>query len=651
MKRILFFLLLLPGFAQAEVRLPRLFADHMVLQRNQPIRVWGWAGRGESVRVQLDGQTARAKAGSDGRWQVQLPARPAGGPYQLVIDGKNRLTINDIYLGEVWLCSGQSNMEFSVRRAAHAEPEIKAANYPLIRHFTVPHAVSLQPTGDVSGGTWQVCSPETVAEFSAVAYYFARELVHDLNVPIGLIHSSWGGTNVETWISRPAIENHPTFRQWLADMPSTLDSVRAMVTRRATEQITQKHGPLPADDSDWANPDFDDANWPTMNVPIAWERSALPGFDGRVWFRKEVTLPDFVLNQPMLLSLGSVNETDETYINGVRVGGYINNAQQPRLYLIDAKLLRPGKNVIAVRVDDREGDGGLLGKANQMTFSSVLYDFSVSLANQWKYHAATQSRINVASVGPNQFPTLLYNAMIDPVRQYGLAGVLWYQGESNAVRAWEYRQSFPLLIQDWRERFGQPQLPFLFVQLASYGGGNNRWAELREAQQMTLSLPKTGMAVTTDIGETDDIHPRNKQDVGKRLARQALRRVYGKPVVADGPRYASMRTEAGRITLSFKSDSLNQQPVSLVSRDPRGYLYGFEIAGSDQKFHPARAEISGQTVVVSSPAVPNPVAVRYAWSDDPHDANLFSAEGLPAAPFRTDDWPLTTSNVAYKVNR
>lgn len=651
MNRILIFFLLLPFLARSEVRLSRLFADHMVLQRNGPIRVWGWADKGESVRVQLDGQTARTKAGADGRWQVQLPARPAGGPYQMVVEGKNRLAVNDVYVGEVWLCSGQSNMEFSVRRAAKAAEEINVATYPLIRQFTVPHAVSLQPADDVAGGSWQVCSPETAGDFSAVAYYFARDLVRELNVPIGLIHSSWGGTNIETWISRPAIEKHSAFRQWLTNLPTNLDSVRAEATRRATGQIQKQHGPLPADDSQWSNPDFDDTAWPTLKVPVAWERTALPGFDGRVWFRKTVTLPDALLNQDMLLSLGSINDTDETYVNGVRVGGYANSSGQPRLYLIDKKLLRPGKNVIALRVDDREGDGGLLGKANQMSLSSVLYDFSMSLADEWAYHAANATCINVAPVGPNQFPTLLYNAMIDPVRHYGLAGVLWYQGESNAVRAWEYRQSFPLLIQDWRNQLGQPELPFLFVQLASYGGGNTHWAELREAQQTALSLPKTGMAVTTDIGETNDIHPRNKQDVGKRLARQALRLVYGKPVVANGPRYASMQTQAGQIVLTFRADSLNLKPVSLVSSDPRGYLYGFEIAGSDQQFRPARADIVGQTVVVSSPSVPNPTAVRYAWSDDPHEANLFNSEGLPAAPFRTDDWPLRTTNVAYKVSR
>jgi sialate O-acetylesterase len=633
--------------ATAQVRLAKLFTDHMVVQRNQPVRVWGWASPGEAVQVRMAGQSGRAKAETDGAWQVDLPALAAGGPYELVVSGKNSLTINDVLVGEVWLCSGQSNMAFTVRRGANAEAEIKAGTHPQIRHYTMKREMALQPAADVPGGHWQVASPETVGDFSAVAYFFARDIQRELNVPVGLILNAWGGTQLEGWLSRKTVEQHPTYRKWLADIPPTMDSALTIQTHRTLNALRTQHAPLPADDTHWADPAHDDSAWPVLPGIGPWERNVLPGFDGRVWFRKEVDVPAVFLDQPMLLSLGPVDDSDETYVNGVRVGGFTNAPGQPRTYFVDKKILRPGKNVIAVRVDDKAGDGGLTGQAAQLTLSSTVHDFSARLTSGWRYRVARHDRVNVEALQHFQYPTILNSALVAPLRNLPLAGVLWYQGEANTSRAWQYRETFPMLIQDWRQQLGQPALPFLFVQLAAFRAGPD-WPELREAQQVAFALPNTGMAVTTDVGQTDDIHPRNKQDVGKRLARQALRVAYSRPVVADGPQYASLKIEAGRMVISFKKESNQAAPMALACKDPRGYLGGFEIAGTDQKFYPARADIVGSTVVVSSPAVPQPVAVRYAWTDDPHEANLYNTDGLPAAPFRTDDWPLTTVNSTYK---
>jgi sialate O-acetylesterase len=647
--RYFFFCLVLAFPATAQVRLATIFADHMVVQRNQPVRVWGWAPPGEAVQVRMAGQSAQTKAGTDGAWQVTLPALAAGGPHELMVLGKTSLTISDVLVGEVWLCSGQSNMAFTVRRGANAAAEINAGTYPQIRQFTMKHEIALQPAADVPGGDWQVASPETVGDFSAVAYFFARDISRELNVPVGLIVNAWGGTQLEGWLSRKTVEQHPTYRKWLADMPPTLDSALAIQTRRTLNALRTQHAPLPADGTHyWADPAYDDSAWPVLPGIGPWERSVLPGFDGRVWFRKEVDVPAAFLDQAMLLSLGTVDESDETYVNGVRVGGFTNAPGQPRTYFIDKKILRRGKNIIAVRIDDRAGDyGGLTGPAAQMTLSSTVYDFTARLTSGWRYRVARQDRVNVEALQHSQYPTILNSALIAPLRNLPLAGVLWYQGEANTSRAWQYRETFPMLIQDWRQQLGQPDLPFLFVQLAAFRASFG-WPELRDAQQVALVLPKTGMAVSTDVGQTDDIHPRNKQDVGKRLARQALRVAYRRSVVADGPQFASLKAETGRCIVSFKTDSNGGVAPALVCKDPRGYLGGFVVAGADQRFYSARADIVGPTVVVSSPAVPNPVAVRYAWTDDPHEANLYNTEGLPAAPFRTDDWPLTTKNGTYK---
>lgn len=398
----------------------------------------------------------------------------------------------------------------------------------------------------------------------------------------------------------------------------------------------------------WRTPELNDAAWAHMTLPALWETGPLPDFDGVVWFRKTVDVPAEAAGKEVRLQLAMIDDADVTYVNGVKVGS-TNSYNEKRIYTIPAGVLKAGKNVIAVRVEDSGGGGGIYGDAADMKLS--IGTNAIPLSGDWAFGIESVGGGNGSSNNPNSFPTLLYNAMIHPLIPFAMKGVIWYQGENNAGRAYQYRTAFPLMIQDWRKRWGH-DFPFYFVQLASFnaGGGNSKngsaWAELREAQTMTLQLPHTGMAVTTDIGEAGDIHPKNKQDVGLRLAAVALHDAYGKNTVFSGPVYQSMKVEGAKIVLSFSNIA-----GGLMARDKYGYLKGFEVAGTDQQFHYAKAFVQGDGVVVYADDVPNPVAVRYAWADDAGEANLYNKEGFPAVPFRTDTWKSITENAKYRDAR
>ena len=648
------FLLIFANSAFASIRLPRFFSSHMVLQRQKPVPVWGWADAGEKVTVQLVTmgivkQSKSTKAGKDGKWTITLDASEAGGPYQLVIKGKQTsLTLDDVLFGEVWLCSGQSNMEMLVNRVVNSEEEKKAAKFPQIRHFKIPHDRSLTPLEDVSGGEWQLASPETVGNFSAVAYFYARELYEKLNVPIGLINSSWGGTQIESWISKDAMQTFDEFKEPLAQMPGSLDSLSNARKQKLDEKIIAEQGnfPYPSEVKSWMLPTFDDSNWKTMAVPGYYDLKTFAGHDGLIWFRKEFVLPDSLAGRSLVLNMGGIDDTDRTYVNGIKVGESFVKTSESRTYIIPAGLLKAGKNLIAVRIEDLGAIGGIIGKPEQLNIA--INDFKLPLAGEWKFRIETS--VNTKQfAGANVAGTILFNAMIAPLIPYAMQGAIWYQGESNASRAYQYRTSFPLMINDWRKRWGA-DFPFLFVQLASYGaqGGNSEkgstWAELREAQALTLkSVPNTGMAVISDIGETADIHPKNKQDVGKRLAYYALKKVYSLDRVYFGPDYQSFFVKGNSVELTFSTIG-----SGLMAKDKYGYLRGFEVAGADQKFYWATAIIEGNKVIVHSDKVAVPIAVRYNWSDDNYEGNLYNKEGLPAAPFRTDTWKGITEEVRFK---
>jgi len=627
----LFFLFLCSGTLFAAVTLPKVFTSNMVLQRDKPIKIWGWAGKGEKVTVQFNGKKVIVSADKNGDWAATLPAMQTGGPFELQVNGKNNIVLSNILIGDVYICSGQSNMEFALKQANNAAQEIAASSYPTIRLFTVKKAMSFAEQKDVQAEQWEECGPSSSGDFSAVAYFFARKLIKDIHIPIGLIHSSWGGTNIETWTSWDIMSKTADY--------SKIDLVKMEADRAATAKRQQAfQESLKNDRGDaekWYDPSANISGWKNIKLPQAWEQTEIGNADGIVWFKKEFELPASLVGKKATLNLGPIDDNDVTYINGKQVGA-INGWNTDRVYEIDPAALAVGKNSIIVKVTDNGGGGGLYGKPDQLYLQSG--NEKINLAGDWQYKAsALNTSFGLADSGPNSFPSQLYNAMIAPLIQFPIAGAIWYQGEANAGEAYKYRTLFPGMINNWRNKWGY-NFPFLWVQLANFMKADSlpvqsEWAELREAQNMTLQVPQTGQAVIIDIGEALDIHPKNKQDVGYRLALSAEKLVYGKDIVYSGPVYQSMKTETNKIILQFSNTG-----SGLVAKDKYGYLKGFAIAGSDQHFVWANATIDGDKVVVWSSAVPAPVAVRYAWANNPDDANLYNKEGLPASPFRTDKW-------------
>lgn len=642
-------LTLLALSTQAAVRLPRLVGSHMVLQRNVPLPLWGWAEPGEVVRVVFRTTQAQATAGSDGRWSVTLPAQAAGGPFELTVQASNTLRLTDVLVGDVWLASGQSNMEWTLRNAANGPAATAAARFPNLRLFAVPNRAELRPQTELAGGEWQPCTPESAAEFSAVAYYFGRDLLQRYNVPVGLIAADWGGTVAEAWVSAEALQQFPDFKASVAALQqqnsSFAEQEAAYLTRLNTWQQSpagQDQGLLPGQLS-WAAPAFAITDWPTMPLPNYLENvvPALRDFDGIIWLRRDLTLPATAAGQPLTLTLAKVDDEDSTFFNGVAIGG-TRGYDKLRRYTVPAELVRPGRNVLAVRVTDHGGGGGLWGQPADM--SAVVGGRTVPLAGAWHYQLGqdpTSRPANPLAGGPNNAPTALFNGMIAPLLPFALKGVIWYQGESNADRAAQYRTLFPALIQDWRQRWQQPDLPFLFVQLAAYQSdpaspATSAWAELREAQRyVSRTVPRTAMAVALDLGDVNDIHPLNKRDVGKRLALAARRLAYGETtLVASGPTVAGVTP--GRNTLTVRFENAGGGLVLKPAPAAGAGSSSFAIAGPDRRFMWATAEIQGNTVVLRAAGVTNPIAVRYAWGNS-RPATLFNKQGLPAPPFRAGE--------------
>ncbi len=647
MQKINFLLVVLFSLGvQANVRLPKLFNDNMVLQRNTPIPVWGWAAAHEKIQLRFNSQVIHTQANADGKWAVKLAPEKAGGPYELIIKGKNEIKLTNILVGEVWICSGQSNMAFTVNEAIRAKEEISKATYPFIRHFTVARAVSSLPKEEVEGGEWKVCNTTTVGDFSAVGYFFAKAVYEKTQIPIGLITTAWGGTVAETWTSREAFESSDEFKEMIAEMPRVdLDSIASVFVAATTKRVAQLQGnPIDTkNESQLKNVEVNDVNWPTLNEPEVWESQALGEFDGLVWLRKTIELPANFSSKAAVLDLGKIDDEDSTYINGIEVGRN-SNWDATRHYVVPAGILKAGKNVIAVRVVDNGGGGGMYSPAEEVKLT--IGETVIPLHGSWKYQVAAIK----SEVGPNSYPSLLFNAMVNPLIPYSFQGVLWYQGESNAGRAFQYQKAFPLLIQDWRNKWGQGAFPFYFVQLSSFneanGNSNNgsTWAELREAQTQTLTLPNTGMCVTTDIGNPIDIHPTNKQGVGERLAAIALHHLYGQSIVSSGPKFKSMEIQGNQMVLTF--DAIGS---GLKTSDKYGGVKGFELAGEDHVFHYANAFIQENKVIVFTDKVLHPIAVHFGWADDASDCNLYNEEGFPAIPFRTDNWKTITGNAIYKI--
>jgi sialate O-acetylesterase len=651
-------LLVLASAAHADVRVPSVVGDNMVLQQGRKVRVWGWAEPGERVTVSFRGEKESATADARGRWEVFVGTHKAGGPFELNVAGRNTLNFRNVLVGEVWVCSGQSNMEWSLSNAQDGAKESAAADYPFIHLFTVAKKTSAAPLEDVEG-RWVVTTPKEAASFSAVGYFFGRELHKRLNVPVGLIHTSWGGTPAEAWTSRDTLKASAVLRpildrydRQLADLPRLQREYERARDEWASRYVMEDPGNR-GEPEGYAKPGHDAGVWKRMNVPQLWESAGLD-VDGVVWFRRELEVPAAWAGKDLTLRLGAIDDFDTTYFNGERVGSTgpdtPNAWVAPRLYRVPGSLVRAGRNTLAVRVFDRVGGGGFGG--GQMTLAPLgsAPGDGVALNGEWLYkeEATVPSRQIDWSRQPqppgaaNQNnPTVLYNAMLAPLFPYAIRGAIWYQGESNAGRAEQYRTLFPAMIRDWRAAWKQGDFPFYFVQLANWkarpvDSNDSEWAELREAQTLTMrEAASTGMAVAIDIGNPDDIHPRNKLDVGLRLARWALADTYGMKLEQSGPLYAGHKVEGGRVRVTFKHSG------GLKTRDGAPPA-GFYVAGADRKFVPAEARVEKGEVVVWSKAVPAPFAVRYAWADNP-SANLYNSEGLPASPFRTDDWPAVTA--------
>ncbi len=625
-----------------------LFSDNMVLQQKQKISVWGNAEPEGEVTVAFNNQEKKVIVDKDGKWSVNLSPLSAGGPYELLIKGEETIKIKNVLVGEVWICSGQSNMQMSISaewgKVFNDKEEVAKANYPNIRLFQVEKVMANTPQNKLESQGWKECSPGTVANFSAVAYFFGRYLQKELDVPVGLIQTAWGGTVVETWTSGKTLKKFDEFKDivaYIENDKSTAEEKKALAKKKLNEwpdkieNILKSEGTL---DHGYQNADYNIKDWKMMNLPTVWEDQDLD-IDGVVWFSKEIDIPVSWKGEDLTLSLGGINDYDITWFNGKRVGRGVDVAIQ-RVYNIPASLVKKGKNRVVVQVLDIGNVGGLYGPAKNMKISSK--SNSISLAGNWKYKI-DPIKIDSKKIpekpdqnsGVNR-PSVLYNAMIYPLLNYGIKGAIWYQGESNTARAYQYRNLFSTMIKDWRNDWGQGDFPFYFVQLANYKKiesqpAEDSWAELREAQNMALQLPNTGVAITIDIGNAKDIHPKNKQDVGKRLALNALAKTYKKDIPYSGPMYKSMRVEGNKIILDF--DHINGGLIAKGNKE----LQGFSISGKDKKFIWAKAKIVGDEVILWNLKIKDPVAVRYAWAANPV-CNLYNAAELPASPFRTDDW-------------
>ncbi len=636
------FLLWLAVPAGAQIRLPRLISDGVVLQREQEINLWGWASPGERIRIEVAGERLRARADGAGRWSATLPAQPAGGPFTMQLSGSNEVTVGNLMFGDVWVCSGQSNMTIPMERVKEVYPEdIAAADYPAIREFFVPTMTDLSgPREDFPEGEWKVVTPENILPMSAIGYFFARDLHQRYGVPIGIINAAVGGTPIEAWTSAEGLQDFPELEQTINRNRDTA-FIRSVTQGRGQQRPS---GPPPVTDEglkqEWYSPDYAPRGWQTINIPGYWEDQGISDLNGSVWYRREVDIPAAWAGKELKLFMGRIVDADVMYVNGREIG---NNSYQypPRRYTVPEGLLKAGKNLLVVKVMNYGGKGGFVpDKPYLLTDGRD----SLDLKGTWEYKVGEVFQPRGWGGGGFPFsaqnqPTALYNAMVAPITSFGVKGFTWYQGESNVTRAKDYYDYLPALITDWREQFGPGDLPFLTVQLANfqdatYGPVESQWAVLRDAQLQSLSLPNTGVAVTTDIGEWNDIHPLNKLDVALRLALNARHLVYGEDSLTySGPIYRSARVTGNSIRVSF-----DQVGTGLTTTDSLPPAY-FAIAGYDKRYVWAEARIEGNAVVVWSDEVAEPEFVRYAWADNPFGANLTNDTGIPASPFQTDNPP------------
>ncbi|MGM0377034.1 MAG: sialate O-acetylesterase [Bacteroidota bacterium] len=650
------------------LELPAVFSDNMVLQQNTEVTIWGKAGPGTKVTVKGEwGASSSITADNDSTWKLNVPTTEAGGPYDLTISSPDTtIRLNNVMLGEVWLASGQSNMEMPLEgwppndTIQNSKTVIANTDYPDIRMFTVTRNMSPEPLNDVNG-SWKVATPENAGDFSATAMFFAKKLNAELDVPTGIIHSSWGGTPIESWINNEKLAEEQDFRDITDKLKDLIPQVeeynqwldeQESVSIRETEDNPSPFKDLDVFDDHFSNPDTHTGEWKTMSLPGTFEESEVGEFDGVIWFRKTISLPEGWDDQELTLSLGPVDDMDVTYFNGKRIGGTEEPGmwQKERNYTIPADVTESGEVELAVKVIDHQGGGGIHGEKELMKIHPEKDESrAIDLSGEWQYKVAAEIRgdqmylfdpeSNVFESRPQKSmslsagtPTVLYNAMINPLTPFTLQGSIWYQGESNVGKPAQYNRLKHLLIENWREQFNNPEMPFYYVQLAPWHYNNPEGrssAKLREAQRRALEIPNTGMAVTLDIGSLETIHPANKKDVGERLALWALANDYGKDLVYSGPIPAETETKDDQFIIRF-----DQTDGGLVLKDD--VTGQFEIAGEDGNYHPAGAEIEESALRLSSSKVAKPVNVRYAYKNAA-EASLFNEAGLPAPSFSTED--------------
>lgn len=650
---------------QTALSMPRIFSDHMVLQRQQAMPFFGTATPGTTITVKLEGQFATTTTKADGTWNVKLRGREAGGPYTLEVSGDGYLRFEDVLVGEVWLASGQSNMEMSIGQQNDIDKARQEAN-PNVRMFTVGHRAMEKAAKDVDG-FWMPATNESAVFFSAVGYWFGNDLRKWLNVPIGIIHASWGGTPAEAWTRRESLQENSNLAYLVKDYLANLkgyperravyEKQLADYKRRAYAKDAGNEGAMRG----YPSRNYNLSDWKPVKLPNLIEVTQNEQMDGAVWFRRTVDIPAEWAGKSLVIELGTIDDFDDTYFNGRRLGGVDNSREYwyavPRRYVVPPALISSEANSISVRVFDQSGTGGFTGAEDTMRiFPADGSGKAIPLAGTWlskieqKIAPRDPATVGVEPdrpYGPGHpwSPGSLWNGMVAPYTNYGIRGAIWYQGESNADRAHEYRELFPALIRDWRRAWNQGDFPFYFVQLANYTApleqpADSQWAELREAQTQALRLPNTGMAVAIDLGEANDIHPKSKLEVGRRLALQALAKTYAIDVASRGPVYRDMQVVGDAVRVRFD----NATGLKTFDGTP---VAGFAIAGADRRFYWAKGKIEGDAVVLRAPEVPKPVAVRYAWANNPA-TNLYNGDALPAEPFRTDDWPGITEGKRKK---
>lgn len=620
----------------AQIKLPAIVRDSMILQRDAPVNIWGWASPGEKISIILNKKKYTVKADTNGRWKTIMSPTKAGGPYTIELIGKNKITIRNVLFGDVWFCSGQSNMvhQLNIHDVRYAK-EIVEANYPDIRQFWVPNTTNLQsPQEDLPYSNWQEAVGEKVRPFSAVAYFFARKLYETNHVPIGIINASVGGPPIESWTSEEGLKD---FNETVAVIQQNKDSayVSSVIAKEQNYQPAIHEDLGKAGVIKWYEMNYKPSGWRDINIPGYWEDQGVKDLNGVVWYRKEITIPASMTGKNARIFLGRIVDADELYINGTLVGGATYQYPQRR-YKILPGVLKPGKNIFVIRVSNTAGKGGFVPDKPYYLFAG---NDTIDLKGTWQYKVGEVYPLQETKPGPpfrlQYQPTALYNAMIAPVTNYTIKGFCWYQGEGNIHTAQEYTKLLPALISDWRTQWQQTSLPFLIVQLPGFSDYNyypseSNWAILREAQLKTLTVANTALTVAIDLGEWNDIHPDNKKDVGERLALAALKLAYNKNIVSSGPLYQSSEIDGDKITVHFSNTG-----SGLVTNDEEA-PGDFAIAGADKKFVWATATIEGDNIIVTSDKIKKPLYVRYAWADNPVHPNVYNKEGLPASPFRTD---------------